>query len=194
MTSIEQIKKLREETGVSIMECKKALQEANGDLDEAREILRKKGKDIAVKKSTRTTEEGIIASYIHPNKKIGVLLDIRCETDFVAKSQDFQELAHELCLQIAAMAPLYISKEEVPRDILEREKEIYKGQFQKENKPEEVLNKIIEGKLEKYFEEVCLLDQAYIKDPERKISEIIQEKIAKLGENITIKRFVRYQI
>jgi len=194
MVTLEEIKKLREETGVSIMECKRALQEASGDLDEAKEILRKKGKDLAMKKSSRRAEEGIVASYIHPNKKIGVLLDIRCETDFVAKSQDFQELAHELCLQIAAMSPLYVSKEDIPKEILDREKEIYKEQFQRENKPNEVLDKIIEGKLKKYFEEVCLLDQTYIKDPKRKISEIVQEKIAKLGENIIIKRFTRYQI
>lgn len=191
---LDQIKKLREETGVSIMECKKALQEANGDLEKAKEILRKWGQEVAVKKGERRAEEGIIASYIHSNRKIGVLLDLRCETDFVANSQEFQELAHELCLQIAAMDPLYISPADVPAEIIEREKEIYQDQFKNEKKPREIIDKIIKGKLERYFQEVCLTEQEFIRDPKKRIKDILQEKIAKLGENIIIKKFVRFQI
>lgn len=191
---MDKIKTLREETGVSIMECKKSLKEANGDLGKAKDILRKWGEKVAVKKSERTTEQGIIKSYVHSNNKIGVLLNLRCETDFVAKSDDFQKLAHDICLQITAMNPIYVSLEDVPADVIKKEKEIYLEQLKKEKKPENVIDSILQGKLEKYFEEVCLLEQSFIKDEEKKIKDILKEKIAKLGENIIIKKFVRFQI
>ncbi|MDP2820964.1 MAG: translation elongation factor Ts [bacterium] len=191
---LEKIKVLREETGVSIMECKKALKEADGSMEKAKEILRKWGEKVAIKKSERTTEQGIITSYIHTNKKVGVLLDLRSETDFVAKLEEFQALAHDICMQIAAMNPIYISPQDVSQDILDKEREIYLDQMKKDKKPKEVMEKIIEGKVEKFFEEVCLNEQDFIKDQDKKIKDIVKEKIAKLGENIVVKRFVRFQI
>ena len=191
---LDKIKVLREETGVSITECQKALKEANGSMEKAKEILRKWGEKVAMKKSERTTEQGIITSYIHTNKKVGVLLDLRSETDFVAKSEEFQSLAHDICMQIAAMNPTYIDPKDVPQDIVDKEKEIYLDQLKKDKKPKEVIEKIIEGKLEKFFEEVCLNEQSFIKVQDKKIKDIVKEKIAKIGENIVIKRFVRFQI
>jgi len=191
---MDKIKILRGETGVSIMECKKALNESSGDLEKAKDILRKWGEKIAIKKSERTAEQGIIKGYIHSNNKIGVLLDLRCETDFVAKSDDFQQLAHDICMQITAINPIYVSSEDVPDDIIAKEKEIYLDQLKKEKKPENIIDNILQGKLEKYFEEVCLLEQSFIKDQDKKIKDILKEKIAKLGENIIIKKFVRFQI
>lgn len=191
---LDKIKVLREETGVSIMECKKALKEAEGSMEKAKEILRKWGEKVAIKKSERTAEQGIITSYIHTNKKVGVLLDLRSETDFVAKSEEFQALAHDICMQIAAMSPIYISPQDVPQEILEKEKEIYLDQMKKDKKPKEMMEKIIEGKLEKFFEEVCLSEQNFIKEQEKKMKDIVKGKIAKLGENIVVKRFVRFQI
>jgi elongation factor Ts len=191
---LDKIKVLREETGVSITECQKALKEANGSMEKAKEILRKWGEKVAMKKSERTTEQGIITSYIHTNKKVGVLLDLRSETDFVAKSEEFQSLAHDICMQIAAMNPTYIDPKDVPQDIVDKEKEIYLDQLKKDKKPKEVMEKIIEGKLEKFFEEVCLNEQSFIKVQDKKIKDIVKEKIAKIGENIVIKRFVRFQI
>jgi elongation factor Ts len=191
---LDKIKVLREETGVSIMECKKALKEANGSMEKAKEILRKWGEKVAIKKSERTAEQGIITSYIHTNKKVGVLLDLRSETDFVAKSEEFQALAHDICMQIAAMNPIYISPQDVPQEILDKEREIYSDQMKKDKKPKEVMEKIIKGKIEKFFEEVCLSEQSFIKEQDKKIKDIVKEKIAKLGENIVVKRFVRFQI
>jgi len=194
MISIEIIKQLREETGVSISECKKALEKTNGDLEKAKEILRKWGEEVAEKKSSRQTGQGIIESYIHPNKKVGVLLDIRCESDFVAKSKDFQDLSHEICLQIAAMNPLFIKEEDISEDLINKEKEIYKEQLKDSNKPEKIIEEIIEGKLKKYKERVSLLSQLWIKDEEKTINDLMNEYISKLGENILIKRFTRYEI
>jgi len=194
MVTIDQIKQLRQETGVSVIECKKALEEVNGDFDLAKEILRKWGKELASKKSEREAGEGIIESYIHPNKKIGVLIDIRCESDFVAKSEDFKKLAHELCLQIAASNPLFLKEDDIPEEFLDGERKIYREQFKDSGKSENIINQIIEGKLKKYKEEISLLSQPWIKDQDKKIEDVINEYIAKLGENIVIKRFAKYSI
>ena len=194
MVSIDQIRELREQTGVSIVECKKALEQSDGDFDKAKELLRKWGKDLAGKKSTREVKQGLIDSYIHPNKKVGVLLDIRCETDFVAKSQDFGNLSHEICLHIAAMKPLFVKEEDIDENFLDGEKKIYAEQMVGSGKPENILNQIIEGKLNKYKAQVCLLSQPWIKDDSKTIKDLINDYIAKLGENITIKSFSRYEI
>ena len=192
--SLDLLKQLREESGVSISECKKALDEARGDLASAKEILRKRGKALAGKKSERGAKEGIIASYLHPNKKVGVILDIRCESDFVARSDEFQKLAHEICLQIAAMKPIFLKEEDIPEEFLEGEKRIYKEQFADTGKPQKIIDQIIEGKLKKYKEEVSLMSQPWIKDDEKTIKDLIQEHIARLGENIELKKFQRYEI
>lgn len=194
MVSIDQLKQLREETGISITECQKALEESNGDLEKAKEILRKWGKDLAQKKSEREARQGIIESYIHPNKKIGVILDLRCETDFVAKSQDFKNLAHDLVLHIAAMSPFYINLEDIPEEVIVREREIYREQFLKSGKPQKIIDQIIEGKLKTYKEEIILLSQPFVKDQDKTVGDLVQEYIAKLGENIVVKKFVRYEI
>lgn len=194
MANINQIKKLREETGVSLMECKKALEQAQGDLEKAKEILRKRGMEFAAKKKERETKAGIIASYIHSNKKVGVLLDLRCETDFVAQNKEFQTLSHELCLQIAAMSPKFVSPQDVPEEDLERERKIYREQFSDAGKSEKLVEEIVEGKIEKYKKEICLLPQPFIKNPDKTIQDVINEYISKLGENIVIKRFVRYEL
>ena len=159
MVSINQIKELREQTGVSIIECKKALEESDGDFEKAKEMLRKWGKELAGKKSSRQANQGIIEAYVHPNKKVGVLVELRCETDFVAKSDNFQELAHELCLQIAAMKPIYIKEGDIPEEFLDGEKKIYAEQIKDSGKPEKIVEQIIEGKLNKYKEQVSLMSQ-----------------------------------
>lgn len=189
----ETVKELREKTGAGMMDCKKALSETNGDLGKAIDYLRQKGLSSAAKKSTRTASQGLISSYIHMDK-IGVLVEINCETDFVAKTDDFKGLVKDVLLHIAAANPSYISSEDVPNEVIEKEKEIYRAQVT--NKPPQVTEKIIEGKLEKFFSEQCLLEQAFIKDPEQKIKikDIVTEKIAKLGENIIIRRFVRFHL
>lgn len=194
MVGIDQIRQLREETGVSIVECKKALEESNGDFEKAKELLRKWGKDLASKKSAREVKQGIIDSYIHPNKKVGVLLDIRCETDFVGKSADFTNLSHEICLHIAAMKPLFVKEEDIDEKFLDGEKRIYMEQMAGSGKPENILSQIVEGKLSKYKSQVCLLSQGWIKDDEKTIKDLINDYIAKLGENITIKGFSRFEI
>ncbi len=190
----EMIKELREKTQVGILDCKKALVECDGDIEKAADFLRKKGLAKATKKMGRTASEGIISSYIHSNSKIGVLLELNCETDFVAKNADFQELSKDLCMQIAATNPLYIDVDNIPSEEIEREKEIYREQLKDSGKPENVLDKIVEGKLKKYYSEVCLLEQEYIKDSGVIIKELIKSKIATYGENISVGRFVRYQI
>ena len=194
MVDIEKLKQLREETSVSISECRKALQEANGDIEKAKEVLRSFGEKIADKKSSRDTNTGIIESYIHPNKKIGVLLDIRSESDFVSKSEGFKELAHDICLQIAALNPLFVSMENIPEEILDKEKIIAEAQFKDSKKPENILKEIIEGKLEKFKKENSLLEQLWIKNSEKTIKDLISQQIAKFGENIIIKSFIRYEI
>ena len=188
------VKKLREQTGVSILECKKAIDEANNDFDKAVELLRKKGFEKAKSKASRETKQGAIGSYIHTNGKIGVLLELGCETDFVAKNEDFLALMKELNLQIAAMNPGYISKDHIPEDVIEKEKEIYREQMKNSGKPDNIIEKIVEGKLKKYYTEVCLLNQVYFKNDKQTIEDLIAEKIHKLGENIIVKRYIRYQV
>ncbi|MFA5369993.1 MAG: translation elongation factor Ts [Candidatus Omnitrophota bacterium] len=189
---LDKVKQLREKTSAGMMECKKALFEAEGSLEKAIEILRKKGASLASKRSSRAAKEGLITSYIHTNNKIGVLLEVNCETDFVARNSDFKNFVKELSMQIAAAAPSYISKDEVPEEDLVKEKDII--QEQNKNKPEAALNKIIEGKLNSYYQEVCLLEQPHIKDQKVFIKDLLTELIAKTGENIVIKRFTRYQL
>jgi elongation factor Ts len=191
---IDKIKQLRQETGVSLSLCKKALEEAKGETDKAKELLRKWGQDLAGKRGDRDTSEGVVVSYIHANKKIGVLVDLRCETDFVARNKDFQELAHEIALHVAATNPLYMSPEDIPEQVIEKEKEIYKEQMAKENKPQDIMEKIIEGKLEKFKKNVCLVCQPYVKDDTKTIQDLLNECIAKLGENIGIGQFSRIEI
>ena len=191
---IVKIKKLRQETGVSLSLCKKALEETNGEEGKAKELLRKWGQDLAGKRGSKDTREGVVASYVHANKKIGVLLDLRCETDFVARNKDFQDLAHEIALHVAAMNPLYVTPEDIPEQVIEKEKEIYKEQMVKEKKPKDVMEKIIEGKLEKFKKNNCLVSQPYIKDDTKTIQDLVNECIAKLGENIGIGQFSRIEI
>jgi len=193
--SLEMIKELREKTGAGVMDAKRALLEANGDMEKAIVILREKGVVKAAKKASRIAREGVIESYIHTGSKLGVLLELNCETDFVARTDEFKNLAKELCLQIAGMNPLYISKEDVPQEVIEREKSIYKAQLEKEgNKPPHVIEKIINGKIEKFYEEVCLLEQPFVRNPEIKVKDLITEAISKLGENIVVRRFTRYVV
>lgn len=188
------VKKLREQTGVSILECKKAIVEANNDYDKAAELLRKKGFEKAKSKASRETKQGAVGSYIHTNGKIGVLIELGCETDFVAKNEDFLALMKELNLQIAAMNPSYISKDHIPANVIEKEKEIYREQMKNSGKPDNIIDNIVEGKLKKFYTEVCLLDQVYFKNDKQTIEDLIAEKIHKLGENIIVKRFIRYQV
>ncbi len=194
MSNIDLIKKLRQETGISLSKCKKALEEGNGDLEKAKELLRKWGEQLAGKRGGRETKEGIIEAYVHANKKIAVLVELKCETDFVAKNKDFQNFAHELALHIAATDPQYLKEEDIPQTLIEKEIEIYREQIKKENKPEEIVNKIVQGKVEKYKENIVLLYQRYIKDENKTINDLLNETIAKIGENITISRFVRLEI
>jgi|YelNatPaOPRAMG01_1025707.scaffolds.fasta_scaffold32930_2 elongation factor Ts len=194
----ELIQKLRSISGAGILDCKKALEETNFDVEKALVLLRERGATKALSKTSRVAKNGIIASYIHSGDKIGVLLELNCETDFVARTDEFRNLAKELCLQIAASNPRWIKKEDVPQDVIAQEKEIYKKQLlqdeKNKNKPENVIDKIVEGRLEKFFEETCLLEQPYIRDPQgkQKVKDLILQTISKTGENITIKRFTRY--
>lgn len=190
----EMIKDLRNKTQAGMLDCKKALVEVDGDIEKATVLLRKKGLASAEKKMSREATEGVIASYIHNNNKIGVLIELLTVTDFVARNEDFQNLAKELCMQIAAVHPLYIRIEDIPEDIIEKEREIYREQIKDSGKPDKVIEKIVEGKLNKYYSDVCLLEQAYIKDPKVKIKDLIKEKIAAYGENIQVGRFSRFQI
>jgi len=190
----EMIKELREKTQAGMLDCKKALIECGGDMEKAVDYLRKKGLAAANKREGRVAKEGVIASYIHSNSKLGVLLELNCETDFVARNQDFQDLAKDLCMQVAASNPLYVAPEDVPAEVLEREKEIYREQLKESGKPANVIEKIVEGKLTKFYSEVCLLEQEFIKDNKVIIKDLIKNKIATYGENITVGRFVRFQI
>jgi len=194
MVTIEQIKQLREETGSAPTQIKKALEESKGDTDKARELLRIWGKNVSIKKVSRETKSGLVETYIHPNAKAGVLLDIRCETDFVAKSSDFKNLAHEICLQIAAMKPLFVLDTEIPEGFLDGETKIWKEQVAGSGKPEKIVAQIMEGKLNKYKQEICLLSQLWIKDDTKTIKNIIEDVVAKVGEKIEIKKFARFEI
>lgn len=194
MVSIEQIRQLRQQTGISITDCKKALEQAGGDIKRAKEILREKGKEIIKDYQRKETSKGIIASYIHPGNKIGVLLELHCETDFVSKTEEFKKLAHEICLQIAANCPLFVKEEDIPQEFLAKERKIYQKQFADSGKPQKTIDQIIEGKLKKYKEEISLLSQSWIKDESKKIKDLIIDYTTKLGEKIQIKKFTRYQI
>jgi elongation factor Ts len=191
---MEQVRKLREQTGISILECKKAVEEAKGDLAQAGEILRKKGFEKAKSKSSRATNQGAVGAYVHMMGKIGVLVELGCETDFVAKNEDFQALIKDIAMQIAAMNPRYISEKDIPADVLEKEKEIYREQLKASGKPAAIVEKIVEGKLGKFYAEACLLHQNFFKDEKTTIEKLIAEKIHKTGENIVVKRFTRYQM
>jgi len=190
----EMIKELREKTQAGMLDCKKALIECGGDMEKAVDYLERKGWLLPNKREGRVAKEGVIASYIHNNSKLGVLLELNCETDFVARNQDFQDLAKDLCMQVAASNPLYVAPEDVPAEVLEREKEIYREQLKESGKPANVIEKIVEGKLTKFYSEVCLLEQEFIKDNKVIIKDLIKNKIATYGENITVGRFVRFQI
>ena len=190
----DQVKKLRDATGAGMMECKAALTEANGNFDEATTILRKRGLAAATKRSGRSTNEGLIGSYIHMGGRIGVLVEVNCESDFVARTEDFQNLAREIAMHVAAASPQYVRREEVPADVLERERSIYRSQMEGQNKPAAVIDKIVEGKLNSFYEQVCLLDQPSIRDPKTTIGQAVQAAIAKLGENISVARFVRFKV
>jgi len=192
--SAELLKELRERTGISIMECKKALEESGGDIEKAIEVLRKKGYARAKEKMDRETGEGLIYAYIHLDGKIGVLVEVNCETDFVARNEEFRELAKNIAMQIAAANPKYISTEDVPAEEVEKEKSIIREQLKESKKPAEIIEKIIQGKLSKFFEEVCLLEQPFIRDDKIKVREFIASHIAKFGENIRVRRFARFEL
>jgi len=188
------VKQLREKTGAGIMDCKEALSECNGDISEAVDFLRKKGLATAAKRAGRATTEGIIESYIHMDKKLGVLVEINCETDFVAKNEDFKEFAKNIAMHITATNPVSIRPEDVPKETIDKEKEIYRAQVLEMGKPEQIADKIVDGKMKKYFKENCLMNQAYVRDPDITIEDFLNEMVAKIGENITIKRFARFKI
>lgn len=188
------VKELREKTGAGMLDCKKALEEANGDLDKASEILREKGLAAAAKKAGRIATEGLVESYIHAGGRIGVLVEVNCETDFVAKTDQFKEFVKDIAMQIAASNPQYLRREDVPAEALEKEKEILRTQALNEGKPEKIVDKIVEGRLGKFYEENCLMEQPFIKDPDKTISQLLNEKIATIGENINIRRFARFEL
>ena len=192
--SAKMVKQLREKTGAGIMDCKQALSECDVDLDQAVDFLRKKGLATAAKRAGRAITEGIIHSYIHMGGKLGVLVEIGCETDFVAKNEDFKEFAKNISMHIAAASPLGINAEDVPEEVVNKEREIYRAQALEMGKPENMIDKITEGKLNKFIKESCLLNQAYVRDPQITIADLLNELIAKIGENITVKRFARFQI
>lgn len=187
------VKELRERTGAGMMDCKKALVETQGNIDEAIDYLRKKGLASAAKKAGRIASEGIVDAYIHMGGRIGVLIEVNCETDFVAKTDDFKQLVRDLAMQVAAAKPEYVRREEVPSDVLEREKEIYREGTRAEGKPEKILDRIVEGRIEKFYKDVCLVEQAFIKDTDKMVGDVINEAISKMGENISVRRFVRFE-
>ncbi|OQX84698.1 translation elongation factor Ts [candidate division KSB1 bacterium 4484_87] len=190
----DDVKKLRQMTGAGIMDCKNALKETDGDVDKAVELLRKKGIAKAEKKAGRETKEGIIDAYIHPGSKLGVLLEVNCETDFVAKTDDFKSFVRDIAMQIAAANPMVVRREEVPQDIIEREMAIYKTQAENEKKPAHIAEKIATGRLEKFYQEVVLMEQSFVKDPNMTIEQLVKETIGKIGENISVRRFSRFQL
>ena len=190
----QSVKELRERTGAGMMDCKKALVEVNGDMEKAVDYLREKGLAAAAKKAGRVASEGLIESYIHGGGRIGVLLELNCETDFVAKTDNFKALARDIAMQIAAANPLYVRREEVPEEVIKHEREILRAQALNEGKPANIAEKMIDGRIEKYYKENCLLEQAFIKDTEKNVGQLITEAIAKIGENISMRRFVRYQL
>lgn len=192
--SASAVKELRERTGAGMLDCKKALDETGGDIDKAVALLREKGLAAAANKAGRIATEGVVESYIHAGGRIGVIVEVNCETDFVAKTDQFREFARDIAMQIAAANPKFVRREEVPGDEIEKEKEILKNQALNEGKPEKIVEKMVEGRISKYYEEYCLLEQSFIKDPDKTISDLLNEKISKIGENISIRRFVRYEL
>jgi elongation factor Ts len=188
------VKELREKTGAGMMDCKKALGETGGDVQKAIDYLRQKGLAAAAKKADRVAADGAVGAYVHPGGKIGVLVEINCETDFVARTAEFQMLLKDVAMQVAAANPHYVRREEVPAEHFEKEKSIYRQQALETGKPEKVVDKIIEGKMERFYSEVCLLEQAFIKDPDKKVADVVNDAIARLGENIQIRRFARYHL
>ena len=188
------VKTLRERTGVGMMDCKKALVEANGDMEKAVELLREKGMAAAAKKASRIAAEGIVDSYIHMGGKIGVLVEVNCETDFVAKNDGFRAFVRDIAMQIAASKPEYVTKEEVPAEAVEKEREILRAQALNEGKPEKIVDKMVEGRIAKYYREVCLMEQPFVKDPDKTIAQYLNEQVAAIGEKISIRRFVRYEM
>ncbi|MCX6781141.1 MAG: translation elongation factor Ts [Candidatus Magasanikbacteria bacterium] len=194
MIDAKLITQLREKTGAGIVDVKAALEEVGGDMNAAEELLRKKGILKAGKKSDRVAGEGIVYSYIHGNKKVGVMVELRCETDFVARTDGFTQLAHDIALHIAAMNPLFLDETQVPQELIDKEREIYKAELEGSNKPEEIMNKILDGKIAKFFTDICLMKQGFVKDEETTIEDLVKGGIAKMGENIQIKRFVRFHL
>lgn len=192
--SAQAVKELREKTGAGMLDCKKALEEANGDLTKAVELLREKGLSAAAKKGDRIATEGLVESYIHAGGRIGVLVEVNCETDFVANTDSFREFVRSIAMQIAATSPLYVAREEVPQEALDKEREILRNQALNEGKPAHIVDKMVEGRLSKYYEEYCLLEQPYIKDQDKTVSMLLNEKVATIGEKISIRRFVRYEL
>ncbi len=194
MITAQMVKELRERTGAGMMDCKRALESTEGDLEKAIDELRTKGLAKAAKKAGRVASEGTVTSYIHGGGRIGVLVEVNCETDFVAKTPEFKQLAYDIAMQIAASNPEFISREEVSEETLQREREVLRAQALEEGKPEKVVDKMVEGRLDKFFKERCLMEQAFIKDTDKNVQELIHEHVAKMGENITVRRFVRYEV
>ncbi|NLM51448.1 MAG: translation elongation factor Ts [Firmicutes bacterium] len=194
MISASVVKELRDKTGAGMMDCKKALEETGGDMEKAIELLREKGLAAAAKKAGRIAAEGIVDSYIHLGGRIGVLVEVNCETDFVARTDDFRAFVRDIAMQIAASNPKYLSREDVPAEVIEKEREILAAQARNEGKPEKVIDKIVSGRIEKFYAENCLMEQPFIKDTDITITDLVKETIAKLGENISIRRFVRYEM
>jgi elongation factor Ts len=193
MITAELVKQLRERTGAGMMDCKKALTETNGDMDKAIDFLREKGLAAAAKKAGRIAAEGLVDSYIHGNGRIGVLVEVNIETDFAAANDEFKQLVKDIAMQVAAAKPEYVKREEVPTDVLEKEMEILRAQARNEGKPEKIIEKMVEGRIEKYYKEICLLEQPWIKDPDKTIKQLVTEKIATIGENISVRRFARFE-
>ncbi len=192
--SATQVRELREKTGAGIMDCKKALAEHNGDFEAAVTYLREKGLAAAAKKAGRVAAEGLVTSYIHAGGKVGVLLEVNCETDFVAKTEDFASLVRDIAMHIAAMSPQFVRREEVPEDVVAKERDIFAAQARESGKPEQVIEKIVAGKVDKFYKDVCLLEQTFVKDPDQTIEKLVVEAIASLGENISVRRFVRFAV
>lgn len=192
--SAKQVKELRDRTGIGMMECKNALTETEGDIDKAIELLRKRGMAKAEKKSGRDANEGVIQAYIHPGSKIGVLIEVNCETDFVSGNDDFKSFVNDICMHIAATNPLALKREDIPEDVVEKEKEIFRAQGANEGKPAEIVEKIMIGRIEKFYAQNCLMEQGFVKDPQKTVKDYVNEAVLRIGENISIKRFVRYEL
>jgi len=188
------VKELREKTGAGVMDCKKALAECSGNLEKAVDYLRQKGLAAATKKMSRVAAEGLVGAYIHAGGKIGVMVELNCETDFVARTPEYQTLLKDIAMQVAAASPRYVRREDVPTEEVERERAIYRSQVLEQGKPEKIVEKIVEGKLDRFYSEICLVEQAFIKDPDKKVGDLLQDAVARMGENIQVRRFMRYQV